>query len=202
MFFPPQKLLAIACRSHLLKITLNHLKFSPHVPCDVTCEPSEFGGYPPKPAPVRTYLPFFLTLSRFFFSFMFFPPQKLLVIACRSHLLKTTPIFLKFSPHVPFDVTCEPSQFGDHPPKPAPVAVLGAHWNEAFSSLQIADWKGFLRLRVGARGVRVWAVGVDRVPRGWVRWSVAVAKVAVAASWSGCGCGCGWLAGEAVAVAS
>jgi hypothetical protein len=66
------------------------------------------------------------------------------------------------------------------------VAVLGAHWNEAFSSLQIADWKGFLRLRVGARGVRVWAVGVDRVPRGWVRWSVAgvagvtVANVAVA----------------------
>lgn len=40
-----------------------------------------------------------------------------------------------------------------------------AHWNEAFSSLRIADYKGFLRLHVSSDGGAViYPVGLDRVP--------------------------------------
>lgn len=46
--------------------------------------------------------------------------------------------------------------------------VFGRHHNEAFSSLAIADWKNFLRLHIDARGtLRIYPVGIDRVPRAW-----------------------------------
>jgi hypothetical protein len=45
---------------------------------------------------------------------------------------------------------------------------LGRHANEAFSSLAIVDWKNFLRLHVDAAGtLRIYPVGIDRVPRRW-----------------------------------
>ena len=44
-------------------------------------------------------------------------------------------------------------------------AVFGRHGNEAFSSLRIADHKHFLRLRLDARGLQVFAVALDQVAR-------------------------------------
>jgi hypothetical protein len=42
---------------------------------------------------------------------------------------------------------------------------LGRHWNEAFSSLRIADWKCFLRLRISEDGsITVYPIGLRRVP--------------------------------------
>lgn len=49
------------------------------------------------------------------------------------------------------------------------------HFNEAFSSLRIQDWKNFVRLHVTRGGdLEVHVVGLDRVPRRWKRdgrWS-------------------------------
>jgi Calcineurin-like phosphoesterase len=43
--------------------------------------------------------------------------------------------------------------------------VFKVHWNEAFSSLRIADYKGFLRLHVSSNGdAIIYPVGLDRVP--------------------------------------
>ena len=43
---------------------------------------------------------------------------------------------------------------------------FGVHWNEAYSSLRIADFKGFLRLRITAKGdVEVYPIVLDKVPR-------------------------------------
>lgn len=45
--------------------------------------------------------------------------------------------------------------------------VLGIHWNEAFSSLRIKDFKNFLRIRIGRDGaLEVYPIGLTKVPRG------------------------------------
>jgi len=42
------------------------------------------------------------------------------------------------------------------------------HSNEAFSSLQIQDWKGFLRFRIPRKGpLEAFFIGIERVPRKW-----------------------------------
>jgi hypothetical protein len=44
--------------------------------------------------------------------------------------------------------------------------VFGRHYNEAFSSLQIEDWKSFLKLHISPNGVlSIYALGIARVPR-------------------------------------
>jgi hypothetical protein len=44
---------------------------------------------------------------------------------------------------------------------------FGRHWNEAFSSLAIADYKCFLRMKIDAAGdLHVYPVGLTRVPKG------------------------------------
>jgi hypothetical protein len=46
--------------------------------------------------------------------------------------------------------------------------VFGRHYNEAFSSLQIADWKNFLRLHFTANGdLEIYPCGIRRVSRRW-----------------------------------
>jgi len=48
--------------------------------------------------------------------------------------------------------------------------VLGLHWNEAFSSLQIKDYKNLLRFHITKKGnLEVYSLGVDRVPNRWVQ---------------------------------
>jgi 3',5'-cyclic AMP phosphodiesterase CpdA len=50
------------------------------------------------------------------------------------------------------------------------VSVNGflAHYNEAFGSLALPDWKNFLRLRIDPGGsLTIYPVGVERVPRKW-----------------------------------
>ncbi|HEV7632161.1 MAG TPA: hypothetical protein VGO41_04170 [Steroidobacteraceae bacterium] len=50
------------------------------------------------------------------------------------------------------------------------VGVFGRHYQEAFSSLRIQDFKSWLRLRITASGaLEAWAIGIDRVPRRWRR---------------------------------
>lgn len=50
----------------------------------------------------------------------------------------------------------------------ASIRVFGRHGNEAFSSLRIADFKHWLRLRIDAAGaLTIYAIGIDRVPRRW-----------------------------------
>jgi hypothetical protein len=52
----------------------------------------------------------------------------------------------------------------------ASLNLFGRHANEAFSSLRIADYKNFLRLRIRADGeLWIYPVGIERVPR-WKRW--------------------------------
>jgi hypothetical protein len=47
--------------------------------------------------------------------------------------------------------------------------VFGAHPNEAFSSLAIPDWKNFIRLHIDKEGhLRLYPVGLRRVPRSWI----------------------------------
>jgi hypothetical protein len=46
--------------------------------------------------------------------------------------------------------------------------LFGMHSNEAFSSLRIQDWKGFLRFRVYSDGrLAMRFVGFEKVPRKW-----------------------------------
>ena len=48
------------------------------------------------------------------------------------------------------------------------IRIFGRHGNEAFSSLRIADYKHWLRLRIDASGVlTIYAIAIDRVPRRW-----------------------------------
>jgi len=47
------------------------------------------------------------------------------------------------------------------------VRVFHRHGNEAFSSLREEGWKNFLRLRVDASGISLWAFGLDRMPERW-----------------------------------
>jgi hypothetical protein len=50
----------------------------------------------------------------------------------------------------------------------ASVALFGRHYQEAYSSLRIEDFKCWLRLRIGRDGLlTAWVVGHDRVPRRW-----------------------------------
>jgi len=41
------------------------------------------------------------------------------------------------------------------------------HANEVFSCQSIPDWKNFLRLRIDERGLTIYPIGVERVPRAW-----------------------------------
>lgn len=46
--------------------------------------------------------------------------------------------------------------------------VFGRHYNEAFSSLKIEDWKHFLRLHIDQDGnLSIYPVGIPKVPRAW-----------------------------------
>ena len=46
--------------------------------------------------------------------------------------------------------------------------VFRRHTNEAFSSLQIEDWKSFLRLHIDENGtLTIYPLGIRRVPRRW-----------------------------------
>ena len=48
------------------------------------------------------------------------------------------------------------------------VNWLGLHFNEAFSSLRIEDYKNFVRMHIDADGdLHCYVVGLDRVPRDW-----------------------------------
>jgi calcineurin-like phosphoesterase family protein len=44
---------------------------------------------------------------------------------------------------------------------------FGRHSNEAFSALAIPDWKHFLRLRVDAKGLTIYPIGIRKVARKW-----------------------------------
>jgi hypothetical protein len=45
--------------------------------------------------------------------------------------------------------------------------ALGIHWNEAFSSLRIKDFKNFVRIRIGRDGVlEIYPIGLTKAPRG------------------------------------
>jgi 3',5'-cyclic AMP phosphodiesterase CpdA len=46
--------------------------------------------------------------------------------------------------------------------------VFGRHYNEAFSSLRIEDWKSFLRLHITPAGdLEIYSLGIPRVSRTW-----------------------------------
>jgi hypothetical protein len=48
------------------------------------------------------------------------------------------------------------------------IRIFGRHGNEAFSSLRIADYKHWLRLKIDASGkLTLYAIALDRVPRRW-----------------------------------
>lgn len=45
--------------------------------------------------------------------------------------------------------------------------IFGRHSNEAFSSLAIADYKNFLRMKIDQDGLTIYPIGIRRVPRKW-----------------------------------
>ncbi|HKQ52371.1 MAG TPA: metallophosphoesterase [Pyrinomonadaceae bacterium] len=48
--------------------------------------------------------------------------------------------------------------------------VFGRHFNEAFSTIAVEDWKSFLKLRIDRAGdLAIYPVGIRRVPRAWRR---------------------------------
>ncbi len=47
------------------------------------------------------------------------------------------------------------------------VRIFRRHGNEAFSSLKEEGWKNFLRMRVDASGISLWAFGIERMPSRW-----------------------------------
>jgi hypothetical protein len=48
------------------------------------------------------------------------------------------------------------------------IRIFGRHGNEAFSSLRIADYKHWLRMKIDATGrLTLYAIALDRVPRRW-----------------------------------
>src|SRR5690349_21991322 len=48
------------------------------------------------------------------------------------------------------------------------IRIFGRHGNEAFSSLRIADYKHWLRMKIDATGgLTLYAIALDRVPRHW-----------------------------------
>ena len=53
--------------------------------------------------------------------------------------------------------------------------ALGFHQDTAFSSIQIQDYKNFLRLHIDKTGLTVYPVGIRKVPRTWTFMAQAVA---------------------------
>jgi len=50
----------------------------------------------------------------------------------------------------------------------ASLNLFGMHRNDAFSSLRIEDWKGFLRCKIDPDGrLRIRFIGFEKVPRKW-----------------------------------
>jgi hypothetical protein len=48
------------------------------------------------------------------------------------------------------------------------ISLFGRHYNEAFSSLRVADYKQWLRIRIDSKGVlTAWSFAIDKVPRRW-----------------------------------
>jgi hypothetical protein len=48
------------------------------------------------------------------------------------------------------------------------VQIFGRHSNEAFSSLRIADFKQWVRLKIDSAGrLTIYSIAIDRVPRRW-----------------------------------
>lgn len=48
--------------------------------------------------------------------------------------------------------------------------LFGRHYNEAFSTITVEDWKSFLRLKIDAAGdLFIYPIGIRRVPRKWKR---------------------------------
>lgn len=48
------------------------------------------------------------------------------------------------------------------------LEIFREHQTEAFSSLRVSDWKGFLRLRLRPGGrLDIYFIGIERVPRRW-----------------------------------
>lgn len=51
--------------------------------------------------------------------------------------------------------------------------VFGRHWNEAFSSLKIEDYKNFLRMRIDPDGtLTVFPIGIEIVAKRWTKTNV------------------------------
>jgi hypothetical protein len=54
--------------------------------------------------------------------------------------------------------------------------VFGRHFNEAFSTIAVEDWKSFLKLKIDRNGdLTIYAIGIRRVPRRWRRNESAAA---------------------------
>ena len=47
------------------------------------------------------------------------------------------------------------------------VLNFNVHYNEGISNLEIQDFKGFLRFKVTAESLEVYALGIDKVPSKW-----------------------------------
>ena len=48
--------------------------------------------------------------------------------------------------------------------------VFGRHFNEAFSTIAVEDWKSFLKLHIDRNGdLHIYPIGIKRVPRRWKR---------------------------------
>ena len=48
--------------------------------------------------------------------------------------------------------------------------LFGRHFNEAFSTIAVEDWKSFLKLKIDAAGdLFIYPIGIRRVPRKWKR---------------------------------
>jgi hypothetical protein len=48
------------------------------------------------------------------------------------------------------------------------INIFGRHFNEAFSTIAVEDWKSFLKLKIDREGdLTIHAIGVRRVPRKW-----------------------------------
>jgi hypothetical protein len=46
--------------------------------------------------------------------------------------------------------------------------IFGRHFNEAFSTITVEDWKSFLKLKIDAAGdLTIYPIGIRRVPRKW-----------------------------------
>lgn len=46
--------------------------------------------------------------------------------------------------------------------------VFGRHYNEAFSTIAVEDWKSFLKINIDSAGdLKIYPIGIRRVPRKW-----------------------------------